>query len=161
MNYVSISFVCTKLFHHTTQSTDHNSQGTLVVDWRHDQFRGCRNILLARVGNVSIGMTAVLKQFLLTFCSFHKPGMNLFNDYYRTSIDIPFMSKWIMFSIPDSKIHGPTWGPHGAARAQVGPMSATWTLLSGIPLYILCTLIDDHGEYDINFDQNCFIVSQT
>ena len=27
---------------------------------------------------------------------------------------------------------GPTWGPPGAARTQVGPMLATWTLLSGI-----------------------------
>ena len=28
---------------------------------------------------------------------------------------------------------GPTWGPSGANRTQVGPMSAPWTLLSGIP----------------------------
>ena len=27
---------------------------------------------------------------------------------------------------------GPTWGPPGAARTHVGPMLATWTLLSGI-----------------------------
>ena len=26
---------------------------------------------------------------------------------------------------------GPTWGPCGAARTQVGPMLAPWTLLSG------------------------------
>ena len=26
---------------------------------------------------------------------------------------------------------GPTWGPFGAARTQVGPMLATWNLLSG------------------------------
>ena len=27
---------------------------------------------------------------------------------------------------------GPTWGPSGADRTQVGPMLAPWTLLSGI-----------------------------
>ena len=32
---------------------------------------------------------------------------------------------------PDSKVPGPTWGPSGADRAQVGPMLAPWTLLSG------------------------------
>ena len=32
---------------------------------------------------------------------------------------------------PDSKVHGPTWGPSGAGRTQVGPMLAPWTLLSG------------------------------
>ena len=28
---------------------------------------------------------------------------------------------------------GPTWGPSGADRTQVGPMLAPWTLLSGTP----------------------------
>ena len=38
-------------------------------------------------------------------------------------------------AIPDSKVHGPTWGPSGADRTQVRPMLALWTLLSGIGLY--------------------------
>ena len=29
---------------------------------------------------------------------------------------------------------GPTWGPSGADRTQVGPMLATWTLISGLLL---------------------------
>ena len=29
---------------------------------------------------------------------------------------------------------GPTWGPSGSCRPQVGPMLAPWTLLSGKPL---------------------------
>ena len=37
----------------------------------------------------------------------------------RTSLRVKFM--------------GPTWSPPGAARNQVGPMLATWTLLSGFP----------------------------
>ena len=32
---------------------------------------------------------------------------------------------------PDSKVYGPTWGPHGADRTQLGHMWAPWTLLSG------------------------------
>ena len=28
---------------------------------------------------------------------------------------------------------GPTWGPSGADRTQVGPMLTPWTLLSGLP----------------------------
>ena len=35
-------------------------------------------------------------------------------------------------SIPDSKVHGPTWGPPGSCRPQMGPMLAPWTLLSWI-----------------------------
>ena len=34
--------------------------------------------------------------------------------------------------IPDSKVHGPTWGPSGANRTQVGPMLAPWTSLCGM-----------------------------
>ena len=34
---------------------------------------------------------------------------------------------------------GPTWGPSGADRTQVGPMLAPWTLLSG--LYIIHFMI--------------------
>ena len=30
-----------------------------------------------------------------------------------------------------AKFMGPTWGPPGSSRAQVGPMLAPWTLLSG------------------------------
>ena len=31
-----------------------------------------------------------------------------------------------------ARFMGPTWGPSGANRTQVGPMLAPWTLLSGI-----------------------------
>ena len=34
-----------------------------------------------------------------------------------------------------AKFMGPTWGPPGSCRPQVGPMMAPWTLLSGV-LYI-------------------------
>ena len=30
-----------------------------------------------------------------------------------------------------ARFMGPTWGPSGSCRPQVGPMLATWTLLSG------------------------------
>ena len=36
-----------------------------------------------------------------------------------------------MWNYPDSKFMGPTWGPSGAGRTQVGPMLVPWTLLSG------------------------------
>ena len=33
---------------------------------------------------------------------------------------------------------GPTWGPSGANRTQLGPMLAPWTLRSGSPCTLLC-----------------------
>ena len=32
-----------------------------------------------------------------------------------------------------ARFMGPTWGPSGADRTQVGPILASWTLLSGLP----------------------------
>ena len=34
--------------------------------------------------------------------------------------------------LPIARFMGPTWGPSGADRAQVGPMLASWNLLSGL-----------------------------
>ena len=43
-----------------------------------------------------------------------------------------------------ARFMGPTWGPSGAARTQVGPMLALWTLLAGyqckISPVIICYL---------------------
>ena len=41
-----------------------------------------------------------------------------------------------------ARFMGPTWGPSGADRTQVGPMLAPWTLLSGLgfPREDLCVL---------------------
>ena len=54
------------------------------------------------------------------------------------SLDIGIYSI-IMFPPCQPEMHsliarftGPTWGPYGADRTQVGPMLAPWTLLSGI-----------------------------
>ena len=55
----------------------------------------------------------------------------------------PFTYRWFQckarFTVPDSKVHGPTWRPSGADRTHVGPMLAPWTLLSGV----LCRIIAD------------------
>ena len=40
-----------------------------------------------------------------------------------------------------ARFMGPTWGPSGADRTQVGPMLAPWTLLSGYYHYYLLTLL--------------------
>ena len=40
-----------------------------------------------------------------------------------------------------AKFMGPTWGPPGSCRPQMGPMLAPWTLLSGMLLGIHITRI--------------------
>ena len=51
-----------------------------------------------------------------------------FHDFYICVLSIPITTLIARFM-------GPTWGPPGADRAQVGPMLAPWTLLSGQEAY--------------------------
>ena len=61
--------------------------------------------------------------------------------------------KSIFFIINDTansphiaKFMGPTWGPPGSCRPQMGPMLAPWTLLSGSSI-IWCKSIFNHEIY--------------
>ena len=38
---------------------------------------------------------------------------------------------WLLVTTQIAKFMGPTWGPPGSCRPQIGPMLAPWTLLSG------------------------------
>ena len=46
--------------------------------------------------------------------------------------------KCFLSGVQIARFMGPTWGPPGSCRPQMGPMLATWTLLSG------CKLIYHH-----------------
>ena len=55
-------------------------------------------------------------------------------------------SKWPSSNSPQKETHqiakfiGPTWGPPGSCRPQMGPMLAPWTLLSGSSLNLTSEL---------------------
>ena len=48
---------------------------------------------------------------------------------------------WTLSQI--AKFMGPTWGPPGSCRPQMGPMLAPWTLLSGVSLHGIHRNSDD------------------
>ena len=50
---------------------------------------------------------------------------------------------WNVFTPLIARFMGPTWGPSGADRTQVGPMLAPWSLLSG-------TIFLDSGNISLN-----------
>ena len=59
---------------------------------------------------------------------------------------------------------GPTWGPSGADRTQVGPMLAPWTLLSGrcwlkrvIHVYIQFSLVFNNSVSVSKYDGNIIV----
>ena len=49
---------------------------------------------------------------------------------------------WMIFLI--ARFMGPTWGPPGDDRTQVGPMLAPWTLLSGIRWTVMTWHLTGH-----------------
>ena len=61
-------------------------------------------------------------------------------------------NRWICLAyiIPISQITkfmGPTWGPPGSCRPQIGPMLAPWTLLSG--MLMLDIVLRKDNSYDV------------
>ena len=53
---------------------------------------------------------------------------------------------WRLFSrCQIARFMGPTWGPSGSCRPQMGSMLAPWTLLSGMlpKTVMMCSLLDD------------------
>ena len=50
-------------------------------------------------------------------------------------------SKRITIS-PIARFMGPTWGPSGADRTQVGPMLVPWTLLSGSSIQLTLRILN-------------------
>ena len=68
---------------------------------------------------------------------------------WKTAIS-PLLTQWRYCSLPLShqyckveetsqraRFMGPTWGPPGSCRPQMGPMLAPWTFLSGLGLHWL------------------------
>ena len=58
-----------------------------------------------------------------------------------------------------AKFLGPTWGPHGSCRPQVGPILAPWILLSGLGwppakwyLFVMCGVVPT-GMYNCQVSQ--------
>ena len=86
--------------------------------------------------------------------STHDPCANPVNcsDYRHFEDDIAICSAWyrwcytavwdrLFLQSLKARFMGPTWGPSGADRTQVGPMLAPWTLLSGVhKLWIMISL---------------------
>ena len=67
----------------------------------------------------------------------------------RSRWDLGMASKFALHFITlIARLMGPTWGPSGADRTQVGPMLAPWTLLSGYP----CDYLSMRG---LNFIHVC------
>ena len=92
----------------------------------------CQNVVINRsdIGQISHWSARSMKQW----------------DKRRLSMPVLFC--WIPTLI--ARFMGPTWGPHGADRTQVGPILAPWTLLSGqsqrwSPVAIAVTSLERHG----------------
>ena len=87
---------------------------------------------------------------------------NLFNFFKHVKLCLLNLTKLfphasthvaIRKQIPEAKFMGPTWGPPGPCRPQMGPMLAPWTLLSGMLCFASCRLVptkEDRGSMSFN-----------
>ena len=76
---------------------------------------------------VALKISFTLQSLYLDLCYDIEPS-NTLRLTFRVTV-----SRSVPYSFPFliARFMGPTWGPSGADRTQVGPMLAAWTLLSG------------------------------
>ena len=67
-----------------------------------------------------------------------------FNEFFKREYNSN-LDKYMFKASLRARFMGPTWGPSGADRSQVGPMMVPWTLLSGISRFRRLPL----GKYDV------------
>ena len=80
------------------------------------------------------------------------PSRNKMHDFRRgltTDAFIREISGWRPSLI--ARFMGPTWGPSGAERTQVGHMLAPWTLLSGLLIQVKVCKMTILGELIVLF----------
>ena len=95
-------------------------------------------------GNLYIptGLMQVCQPSRQTLCNKSSEILNKIHKFFKS-----FQNQWenvckmvsIMLGlkiIRSSKFMGPTWGPPGSCRPQLGPVLAPWTLLSGNTSYV-------------------------
>ena len=89
-------------------------------------------------------------------------GRSAFGVHVPWTCSFPF-SRIVIVCIPSpiARFMGPTWGPSGADRTQVGPMLAPWTLLSGFVYQriVLCqkSILLTSGEMCHCLDGRCYL----
>ena len=57
-----------------------------------------------------------------------------------------------------ARFMGPTWGPSGADRTQVGPMWAPWTLLSGY-IHVILPPLQDYRNMMISWHETHYVIT--
>ena len=89
---------------------------------------------------ISSVITMMINQIAKTFGAIlikHQPDMKVSN-WCLIEVDLRVFATWVSAQI--TKFMGPTWGPPGSCRPQVGPMLVPWTLLSGYVKHVLALL---------------------
>ena len=110
----------------------------VFIWWRHhgpeyhSEMVQCKNMLQLKVALLTVCIILLSKnkrtpciRAFIHFSIFHGPMSQLLSQI--TDIAVPQSQP----SQP-TKFMGPTYSPSGSCRLQMGPMSAPWTLLSGI-----------------------------
>ena len=102
---------------HLNQSNRLNTYQSTKADFIHMIFQ------TPQVSVVYLSCNLTTQYFLLQYQCFHQIRMR---EQAKQAVQRLGCTSLI------ARCMGPTWGPSGAGRTQVGPMLAPWTLLSGM-----------------------------
>ena len=115
------------------------TRGRWVNHFEWPCFTGSTSLTLCCVNSLSGSWSHI--EGLVQECSISSAlAMEILQSYVKPSIWChrtwsALIHAWYTKPLPEpaliARFMGPTWGPSGSDRAQVGPMLAPWTLLSG------------------------------
>ena len=133
--FVFLSYPCTQLTFIQDMPPNRVSMLHLVTSCIIHRYMTC--LLFHRVSSsqrgplrTRINRSVIYISRFYAFC-FFSISFHRLRTLQTLHTQIMLSTPLIAMKDPDRKVHGPTWGPSGADRTQVGPMLAPWTLLSG------------------------------
>ena len=114
------------------QCNNHNAK--ICINFELNQ----KIILAAKQKHLTQNICKYTNHKLTIYIQNRKYCSNVTSSVYLVRKQTHISLEWVTLIV---RIMGPTWGPPGADRTHVGPMWATWTLLSGNIWLVWCTLV--------------------
>ena len=141
----------------------------LILQWHHMNIKAFLILLLVQK-LIQLQQRNHQSTTLLVLCAGNPLISNGFPVQRASNQENVFMSWYhhVVAIHPQmpliARFMGPTWGPSGADRTQVGPMLAPWTLLSGASLFTSNTFNSSppgqNGHHFTNNNCRCIFVKE-
>ena len=130
-----VLYVLLKVFYEIMWRTYWYSSSSLHRHWVCVWFYRDKRKILTDMGKIDWYQTTIKYNHVYTWCINLGMYCIITRAYYLAEKCSCLFNHMLGKATLIARFMGPTWGPSGAGRTQVGPMLVPWTLLSGQSYY--------------------------